>query len=69
MRTQWRAVQKTRAWNRQTNWTASDAWGTVPGMTKRKVTQELWAALEPLIPKFVPTRKGSGPAWSMISLR
>lgn len=27
-------------------------------MARRKVSKELWAALEPLIPKFVPSRKG-----------
>jgi transposase len=27
-------------------------------MARRKVSKDLWAALEPLIPKFVPSRKG-----------
>lgn len=28
------------------------------GMARRIVSNELWAALEPLIPEFVPSRKG-----------
>jgi len=27
-------------------------------MARRKVSNELWAALEPLIPEFIPSRKG-----------
>jgi len=27
-------------------------------MARRKVSNELWAALEPLLPEFVPSQKG-----------
>jgi hypothetical protein len=37
------------------------------GMARRKVSNELWAALEPLIPVFAPPHSGSGPLNSSIT--